>query len=430
MVLVIVVLAIAGTLATTVLLQAMGASDSTNHESAATRALAAANAGLHAATYRLSSVGAANAECFTTTGVAPSGGACPTWSDSTGNGASYTYEVGPALTASDPCAGTWVQSVASTVQRCITSIGTAAGVQRRVQQRVIAHAVDTSFPVNGVFSRTTLQMSGSADVTGDLAANGDISLSGSAAVDGTVSYVPPATFSGACASPGCTLVARPSPFSAGGVDAQAFANAAASNDNAAIAWPSGVYTAATREVSSSSPVGSAGSPVDLPTGVYSFCRVAFSQSVNLRVPDGDRVTIYLDSPDRPGSSCPSGTGDLTVSGPFTLLNPSGEAANLQVFAYGDPGGTLRPFTFSQTVNSAGSPLTALIHAPNSRFASSNVAHFKGGLVAGQIQTSNSFTFAGDVGTAQQTSISPRYFPTGWRTCGRAAPSGPGLGAGC
>src|SRR6478672_7687441 len=73
-------------------------------------AIAAANAGLQAATYRLSNQGELHSsqdpKCFTTTFVSPSGGICPGQTDTLGNGAQYTYYVSPTFTqAENSCTG-------------------------------------------------------------------------------------------------------------------------------------------------------------------------------------------------------------------------------------------------------------------------------------------------------------------------------------
>lgn len=98
------------------------------------RTLAAAEAGLQTALYRMNRIGATPdpALCFTTDWVPQDmGGQCPAAPEvPLGNGAAFTYYVTPEL-GTGSCLG--VPGLPT--DRCVTAVGKAGGVQRRVQVR-------------------------------------------------------------------------------------------------------------------------------------------------------------------------------------------------------------------------------------------------------------------------------------------------------
>lgn len=398
------------------------------------RAFAAADAGMRGARYRLNATGAPSAQCFTTQGVeADAGGICPGQTDDQGNGTSSTYYVSPVLSASSPCAGLYVQPVNGTPvpQRCITSIGTAHGITRRVQARVAAYAANPWFPVNGITALSSFTTSGTFSTTGDIGSNGNISQSGSPSDGGNVYYVPPASAS--CGS--CTRVSQATRFSVPPPDASTYQATAASNGNAAIAWPSGVYTPSTRVVSASGTVGSAASPIVIPSGTYNFCRFQFSNTTYLTLAPGARVQIYIDSPYRAGSGCPNGTGDINVTGQMSFNNPSGDPANLLIDVYGNPSVNASPpsgsptvIKFNNVLNASSSPFAAQLFAPNSSFTTTNTFSMVGPVTSYSFTSSNTSSFgAGSAGAG--SGGKPTYFLAGWRQCSSAV-TGPDPAAGC
>jgi len=129
----------------------------TRRDSNSKSALEAANAGLRAAVYRLNAYQPAGNQCPTPTltGVggsgAPSSTLCapdgPDTSNGLGNGATYSYWVSEAMGSGDKCTGPTVSNgIDGVVQRCITALGTANGVQARVQERVAAYTSTPTFP--------------------------------------------------------------------------------------------------------------------------------------------------------------------------------------------------------------------------------------------------------------------------------------------
>jgi hypothetical protein len=123
---------------------------------AKSRALAAAQAGMNIANYRLGKAAPrpADTQCFTTAPVAMSGGACP-WSatEDLGNGAAIRYRISPVITsaATDTCAPQPVVIAYSRKQRCITAEATVIGQTRTVQRRVVQNFGGSPFPFLGAF---------------------------------------------------------------------------------------------------------------------------------------------------------------------------------------------------------------------------------------------------------------------------------------
>jgi Tfp pilus assembly protein PilX len=389
-------------------------------------ALAAANAGLSAAEFRLSQyAGADPTQCFTTQNAGPPvAGVCAAFGPaSAGNGENYTYYVSPALSQSDSCAGLWVQAPSgqTIVQRCITAIGTAHGEKARVQVRVAGYQLSSQFPVNGILALNSFTTSGTFSVNGDIGSNGNVSGSGSFAVQGTVYYVPPATVTAPCTLPSCTKTPQSTAYGVPATSDGPYQASASSNDNASIAWPSGVYDPVKRTVVATNKVGTAAAPLVIPSGTYNFCRFQFNNDTYLTLAPGGHVHIYIDSPARSGSGCASGTGDVSVTGKLDFENPSGDPTALQIEAYGNPGGTPTTFKLNNALNSSSSPFTGTIFAPNSAFTTTNVFSMNGAIVANTFTSSNSVAFtAGNLsGLASGSAI--QYAPAAWQQC-RSAPT--------
>jgi hypothetical protein len=370
-----------------------------NRDGDSTRALEAANAGAQVAEFRLSAVGAGVTQCFTDHAV--DAASCPaTDTESLGNGTSATYYVSPVLSASDPCVGPTLQrSSRQVLQRCIVATGQSHGVQRRVQVRIAANPPPSRFPTQGLFTLTSITASGTFGVTGNVASNGTISLPGSATVTGTV-------------TPNAGLAVASPP------DAGPFETSAQSNDNAQLNFSGQPLSLNTqRELVSTNKVGTAASPWLLPGGTYNFCRMRFPNDTYIKVgPNAagdDHVHIYLDSPARPGAkACASGTEMGWINNTGKLYVTNDDPAKLQIDAYGCSNCEI-------VVNNQGT-VTAAIYAPNSKFTSTGVGTFNGGIVANEFRSSNTFRLdASGLSGIIATNVTP-YFVTAWRECRPAA----------
>jgi Tfp pilus assembly protein PilX len=138
------------------------------------RALAAAEAGLQMAVYRLNQLNttaqANTTRCLTTTWVNEvSSGRCPGQTDVIGNGAQYTYYVTPEGGATGCITLPGVTT--SAVDRCITSMGTVNGVSRRVQTRVVQTPSLPDFNSAGLVGKSLVYAWNSINLSTDIGSN-------------------------------------------------------------------------------------------------------------------------------------------------------------------------------------------------------------------------------------------------------------------
>jgi Tfp pilus assembly protein PilX len=419
------------------------------------RALAAAQTGLDVAIYRLNRMSTvlADTQC-----LAGSGGVVPstlTWCaavDSTStppslaNRASYKYWTSSVLSTGAHCGLTSVIFSTTEHERCIVALGSAGGKSRRIVELLkgIPRVVQ---PVAGILSYGNLTASGTMNVTGDIGSGGTISLPTNTNITGKTEYVPPNTVTcnanpqSKCgtqtAEPATTFVPPPP-------NPVPFAASQLSNNNANIVWKDSncntltgssspyVNTGSVPRQLGNAPAGSAfpnqiGSSsstpqclITIPSGTYNFCNVNFSNKLNLQIPLNAQVTIYIDSPARAGSLCPSGTGNFSLSNSVLWLNPNSDPGSLQIIAYGDPTNISNStFKISNSVNSVSQPFAADIVAPYSTFTTSNVLSMTGLLQVGSFLASNTvnFTEAGGTGpTGSQVAWSRDRASGGWLEC--------------
>lgn len=383
-----------------------------NHDRNSKAALAAAQAGVQAARYRVATLDPLDSTCVTSPAVAPDvAGNCPPVSGELGNGASYTYYTTAMLSSGDSCAGTYS---AGPKQRCVTSTGTANGVTRRVQVRVATTASNLN-PVAGLFGLEKVEVGNNSSIAVEVGSNGEIKT-GNGVKIGQAKLGPEGSLSG---DPQQTTpaVVNPSPFTLAPVD---MANTASVNNNAAIPAGSG-YTATTRDLVLTS-------NIVLPRGDYNFCHLDFG-SGGISAAAGATVRIYIDAPDavRPGSGCPSGGswGLLDGKNGVSLGQPNGAPQDLQIYVYGWP--STGPYATLYgpnhiTVANNNLDANAFIYAPQSYVdAGKNNATLKGAIVGQQVYVKNNLTFDWD------SSLSfvgyGDYSRRDWREC-RSAPSDP------
>ena len=401
--------------------------ESTTADRAARRAFQAAEAALHVAAYRLRKVMPAPGECLGLTPQAPSGGTCPlTPAQNAGNGATYRYSVTDVLSAgSTQCALPAGTDYANYDHRCITGVGTVGGTTRRVQAILSSARASGKFPLNGVLALSGVTQSGTSTINGEFGSNGLMKFSGSTLPTAPVKLGP-----GGSVNPGSVPTEPHAAFTAPR-DAAAFVwtggvagdpSKPPHNDNSRFfPLPANVSFSAGRVLSASNTVGSAASPWILPGGTYNVCDISFGNKTWIQVAAGAQVHIYVDSPNRPGSGCPAGTGGFTATNTFNFLNPSMDPAALQIEFYGGPGSDFK------VSNQA--TLYALIYAPNTQFTSTGSGAFVGGIVAESVTTSNTFNMTGAVPAAFLNG-SDDYEAQGWIECSPNAPAGGAPGANC
>jgi Tfp pilus assembly protein PilX len=386
---------------------------------ASKRALAAAEAGVHVAMYRLNGIGSNQAtQCLTNAWVAPSGGECPGFPETVGNESSYTYYVTPEMAQLPAAQRTCVllpgQTLAGT-DRCITVIGTASGVQRRVQVRAATVTGAVSYKSIGLMSKSLMYAGNSSEIKSDVGVNGVAHFGNSAktyatsAVDGALLRAPGSTYetSGSSQEIAGGQVSVTTPFAFPPIDFEAAEIAAVATNlrTSPTLWsaPSGSsYNASTKQFTVT---GTA----TLPAGTYYFCRFYMDNSAKLQFSTSQPTQIYVDSPSRAGSLC---TGQADPSGTFWTrnsneFNKDGREDLVEVFVHGtsfnanrarpswctpagDPPTTDRCESDVLLNNSAG--FEGMIYAPDTTVELNNSGVFTGAIAADKIRFNNSIKF--------------------------------------
>jgi hypothetical protein len=402
---------------------AVGTNSLTNQDSNSKAALGAADAGQRVAVYRMNMLAPADGNCVTTAVVAPVGGQCPQdGPESLGNGATFSFWTTPVLGAGAPCAGLTVVNAAGLSQRCITAIGTVNGVSRRTQTRVAAFAAQPLFPVNGLIGLKSVSMINGATVSGAVGSNGPITINASKVNETDLG--PSATYSTPNGGIAGTVVRRTpaqGPFVLSPVDP---GNSATTNDNGRIsnglasppvapydASSNATYVAASRQLTVN------GGSLTLGGATYNFCNLSLSAST-LALGSGAKTKIFIDSPDRPGSSCPAGSGNLTLSNNVQLMNPSRDPTALQIYVYGWNNGN------NVVYLNANTQAFAVIYAPQSTVDLTDNGGIVGGIAAGAItnlgqqdQYAGSNFSGWDTRVANlQARSTGLYFRTAWQEC--------------
>lgn len=442
------ILAVVGILAAVVASSAVNGSRQASGQIYSRQALAIADAAVQIADNRLSA--AANVpsapldptKCYTTGGAAqnttaPTNNVCPSSAvENYGPDGKFYYEVTPLSNATVPCTGWWVTGAPgqTVVQRCITGVGTYHGVTRRVQERVVDAPTGATFPYSGLFSLSTITFTNVDTISGDVAANGNILFNNNDTVqNGNIYYVPPATAGPSsqlnCDPSNCHLVPKSSPFPAPTDNPTPYANAAVSNNDANVSWIDSAghnfYNASTHVLKAVTTVGSATDPFVIPSGNYYFCEFDLVNTAYFQTLPGSHVVIYIDSPSRPGSTCGTSTGNLNLTNQVAFINHTGDPANLEFDAYGDPNatGSQQPiFQFTNSLNPAGSPGLANFFAPYSQVIFTNTVNMAGAVVGGSIKLTNKATFSGSSGGAVNGNPSDTYYPIAWHQCSSDVPS--------
>lgn len=402
-------------------------SNTSSHDRDSKRALAAADAGVQAASFRMNKLAPTNNMCLTNLAVLPVAGSCPAFSADLGNGTAYTYRVSPVLNLTDHCAGLPVQTTqngqVTIVQRCVTAIGTAGGVDRRVQARVAAFQGVPIFAVPGLVGLDGINIKNVANIQGTLGSNGPITLGNNSSA-GEIDLGPSApvpTF-GSNSTSGQVVRRTPTqgPFVLAPVDV---GNSGTVNDNVRIsnglaspklapfdASNSVSYTAATRTLTVNGSIALGG-------GTYNFCNLALGNGGQVWIPAGTKTRIFIDSPERQGSGCPVGSGQLTMGQNSSFSNPSQVAENLQIYVYGMANGASN----IDFVNSG--VLGASLYAPQSTVTFKNTGTMTGGIAAKKLDFKDSVTFSWSSALADLRAKTLTLFHrTAWKECTPVPPT--------
>lgn len=381
------------------------------------RALAAAEAGLQMAFLKLSEVRPTDSQCVTTAAVLPgtdgaAPGECPSVSGSLGNGATYSYVI--ATPTSGTCT-TVPGKTPSAKDRCITSIGMVNGVRRRVQAKMLYVPPLKPFQEAGLIARESVVIRrNEVNIVTTVGANGAVTVSHGAQVQGGITVGPNGSvgFSnggGATEEP----TQREDEFEFAGqtiIDAL-YADAKQNNNNAAL-LTSGFYSNGGRSFSMGNNTG-----YTIPAGTYSFCSFLMQQGAKLRVPAGQVVKIFIDSPKRPGSGCANGTGTYEQQNATEVNREYGaDPAQLDLYVYGRDGESTSDASI-RLGNAAW--LYAGIYAPDASLSLVNGGNVIGAATVKSAQIENNSDFIWDnrvinkdiPGTSETDSL-------GWFECAR------------
>ena len=392
----------------------------TDRDRDAKRALAAAEAGLHVALYRLNQVRPGDGFCLgTTSGVAPVSGECTGQTGTLGNGAGYTYWVNPISFNTNPCTGAAVAP--AQVQRCVTARGEVNGVHRRLQ--VLVKAVGRP-PLGGMLGLDGLTFNQGAQIQGDLASNGLIDLRRDVVAS----------------NPGRLLIGLTAPDPAisaqgashGGIFRQSanwtmedvdWTNVL-SQANAVPAATSGTitYTSSQRYLN----MGASSVLTLTQPGIYNFCRLVMQQDAQIQLPSTGPVQIYIDSPLRSGSGCPAGTGMGTFVGGLGSRFVHGitpiSSNNLSIYAYGSASTPAVDVDFNQ-----GATFNGYIWAPRSRATFDQSGTVIGGVGARNVLFDANAVFSFDPNGGGGAG---NYTRQGWTECKPVAPTSTDPESGC
>jgi Tfp pilus assembly protein PilX len=370
------------------------------------RALAAAEAGLQMAVYRLNQLNQSASDntnsCLTTTWVPQPTGECDGLTESLGNGAQYTYYVTQATPAGATGCVTIPGVATSTSDRCITSIGTVNGVSRRVQTRVVQQPTIADFDNVGLVGKSLVYAWNSVNLNTDVGSNLlvqfqnsiNVNDNDSINVDGKVmlltggQYIPGNSVN---VEGGTQTVTTPFDM-----PMPNFQTVQQSNNNDTLDDDLGTaWDPATRRINLSS-----GEKTIRP-GTYHVCGVFLGNSVKLKFSHtgGAGTKIYVDSPKRGtdsvcyGQADPAGTFGADNS--VEINKESGEREELlDIYMYGTTANDTRDrYSWCSDLNDGGQPGEC-----RSDFMLDNSVNFYGGVYApnSSVQAHNSVTITGSV----------------------------------
>jgi Tfp pilus assembly protein PilX len=401
-------------------------SDTTNKDRSSKRALAAAEAGLQTAVYRLNNLAVPEAQCLVGQTAQPTvpgaGQNCnPSAPEDLGSGATFQYYVTPTfanLGANAACVSLPTQQSAPT-DRCITSIGMVNGVRRRLQVRVTNLPGPPAFNQIGLLGKTQVYAGNSSKMWSDVGSNGNVHFGNSAElhqvgsidVDGGVLRGPGSTYttegSGQkiAANPNFTFVPA---FEFPPIDFEAAQAVALNLTTPNWSPPSGSsYTGNTGLNRGQLTVNSTS---EIPPGTYLFCRVHIKDGAQWRFHGTQPTRIYVDSPTRVGSPC---YGQLEPAGTFWAENSNhinmnhGQEHLVDFFIGGTLLNGIRPRP--SWCSPAGSPpkdeecrsdfiignsghIEASVYAPTTTVEANNSVHWWGAIGADKIRFNNSVEF--------------------------------------
>lgn len=378
------VLVVSGMLAAVALAWGMTATSQSRQDRSVKRAIAAADAGINVATYRLNKLAnvltttlpcvSANAQTGVLYVEAVLGqGWCREQSEALEEGGSFIYRVSNTVRVDAAGQDVW--------QRKIVSVGLVNGVRRRAISTVNA-PTGTALFTDALFSEEDFTMRNFARINGSVRSNGNIITQNNSLICGDVTVGPAKEFRGGNQCSGFVRQSAPEPFVLSPVTLPL------TNDNARI----GVTDPWTDPQSIQWDTGSRrlelrnSATLTLTGGTYLLCRLEVKNSGQLIVPDdGTPVRIYIDSPE----NCGGNTLSLGLYNSGTIVNQSGDPKMVQLYVAGSP--DIATFVQLQNLHE----LSTGLYAPNSTITFDNNNRFNGAVAAKKITMQNNMELRWD-----------------------------------
>lgn len=399
---------------------AVQTSTSTTRDTSVKAELAAAEAGLQVASFRLTQLKPEKTQCINEGADVTTG--CKDSPESLGNNATFQYWTTLPLNEGAKCAGVSVVGVAEATQRCVTSEGKVNGVEPgvRLQSLVTSSAGEALFPIKGIVGLEEVLLSGSVKSPELVASNGTIKIKGGAELIGGYELGPKGSFvheGGAKWNP----PEKKRTEAEGPIVAKLPANhaTAATNEDSRIGTLDEFYTegkatnyfkSATDELKLSS-----NSKLTLGGSKYYLCNFVGEHAGKLIIPAGAHVEIFIDAPppEDPTSTCPAGTGKFE-SAEFTLENNAYNPAALLIVMYGKGPVTLGNGGALEATH----PFEASIYAPQAEVKVTGAKKFKGGILAKKVDLGSGasvFEWSEEVG-GLSNGVPTGYGRKAWAQC--------------
>jgi Tfp pilus assembly protein PilX len=434
--LVIIVLFVVAILTVVSISVATQASKSSARDTSVKTALAAAEAGLQLAVYRIDEMEPGANECITSTSHEVKA-LCEGSTESLANGASYKYWTTSQLSAGSTCVGTYASGV---TQRCVTAEGSVSGLSTnvRLQTRVEAAVGEKLFSVHGILGLKEVIVSGSVKATAVVASNTKIEGTGSANFEKGFEICPGGKFTPAAGSErnksGVKIAGVGGTESVPSLEKTRSVSecpitatipashpTSVENDDIRIATGEDPNTgeAAHLKYTASTHTLEAGANVNLTLkgSKYYFCKFLVNSNGILKIASGAKIEIFIDSHED-DSTCPSAASDtFVIEGNAHMENPNG-ATSLLIEVAGKG---------KVAIENSGS-LKANIYAPESEIKLSGSGTLTGAIVGSKVLLeAGSFVFSEeDESFIVSGSSTSGYSRSAWEQC----TSGTGTAAGC
>lgn len=350
------------------------------------QAVAAIDAGMNTAIYRLNHLTPSALECVVVgaTGLTlepvQADGWCSAQTENLGDGATYSYRMSAGLNIN--------LNGQALLSRKVVVTGTASGVSRRAMATVNSLTGVSVFGGNAVSSLTDLTLPNSASIVGNAATNGNMTMDASGLLCGDGLVGPGKTFTTTSPQQQCsgyTHSNMSNPLILNPVDQ---GNAATVNDNGRIGNQDPFVSQQQSSWNPSTRVLKLlnSSVLTLSGNTYSFCYLEINNNAQLviapRLATQPPLRIYIDSPEN--CSGVSNAGTMRLLNQATLLNSNSSSKTLQIFVAGSPSIDTSIDFFNNI-----SLVNGMVYAPRSTLDLRNSTSIIGAVAAKSVTFSNS-----------------------------------------